>query len=335
VLFVGAAVACGQDPTSPEPPEAASAAAAGVGSWTPRAPYPFDVFDAASAAITENATARTTMYVVGGYPRCCGPGLIQDRVRAYDATTDTWTPRAPYPVPIRSTNGAVELDGRIYVSGGFTRRWDAAKQVYRLETVKSLYVYTPSTNTWARKRDMPDATVNGASVAYNGMLYVAAPCYDAGVCPNGPGLVWRYNPATDRWSVVAEGPGDYWNVAAGVINGRLYLVEEFGGAMEIIDLKTGSRISGPTRPYRACSAAAAAWQAKLYLFGLCDDYPTDPEQRDRGLVFDPATNTWSEVVPPPVPAGPNSTLARVFVNARPRLALIGGTKPQNHFHFVP
>ena len=92
-------------------------------------------------------------------------------MRAYDAAANTWTAKARIPVRVSSTDGAAELDGKIYVSGGFSRRWDETRQVWRRETLKSLYVYNPATNTWARKRDMPITTVNGASVGYQGKLY--------------------------------------------------------------------------------------------------------------------------------------------------------------------
>jgi hypothetical protein len=333
------ALACASEPTAPEPSDpAAAVAAAGSGSWAKRAAYPVNVLDATGASITDHATSRTTMYVIGGMPKCCGAGLISDAVKAYDATADAWTARAPYPVRVRATNGATEIDGKIYVTGGFTRRWDEQRQVWRLSTLRSLYVYTPSTNTWARKRDMPEATVNGTSVGYRGMLYVATDCYDQSLgCPDvGGGAVWRYNPATDQWRLFGVRPErEWWDVSGGVIGGKLYLVEEFTGNLDILDLATGTWSSGPRRPYRACNAAATAFQATLYLFGYCDDYPTDPEIRDRGLVFDPATGVWSEVAAPPSVAGADAALARVFVNGKPRLSLVQGARPDNHYQYTP
>jgi N-acetylneuraminic acid mutarotase len=338
VLLAGLAVACAEESTAPDPatPESAPAvtAALSAGSWVARAPYPVDWYDATSASVTKND--RTTMYVIGGHPRCCsGPaGQISDRVRAYDASTNTWSIKAPYPVRIRSTNGAVEINGKIYVSGGFTRRWDPVAQVYRIHTVKSFYVYTPGTNTWARKRDMPMATVNGASAGYNGMLYVAASCSQSSQCPATSSKLWRYNPGTDQWSTVATRPVNYWDVAGGIINGKLYLVEPLGG-MDVFDIATGAWTSGPKRPYRYCATASTSWQARLYLFGGCDDSPTDPDWRQRGMVFDPAGNSWSDVTPGPVPTGVNTaTLARLFVNGKPRLSLVGGPHPANHHQFI-
>lgn len=336
VLLTGLAGACASEPTAPDLSQAAAAPASAVGSgaWVARAQYPVNVFGATSASITD-AGGRTTMYLIGGYSACCGAGRITDAVKAYDATANTWTPRARFPVRIRSTNEAAELDGKIYVSGGFTRRWDETHQVWRLETLRSLYVYTPSTDTWVRKRDMPITTVNGASVGYQGKLYVATACYYEAPCPSGGSVVWRYDPTTDQWTKFAERPRDWWAVSAGLINGKLYLVEEFTGVLDILDLATGAWSSGPKRPYRACSAAARALQARLYLFGRCDDYPTDPETRDRGLVFDPATNTWSEVAPAPIAANAYAALARVLVNGQPRLSLVEGARPDNHYQFAP
>jgi hypothetical protein len=46
---------------------------------------------------------------------------ITDVVRAYNVNTNTWTSKANPPQPIRSNNGAVVLDGKICLSGGFIK----------------------------------------------------------------------------------------------------------------------------------------------------------------------------------------------------------------------
>ena len=54
-------------------------------------------------------------------------------------------------------------------------------------------------------------------------------------------MVWRYDPATDQWTRFAERAArDWWDVSAGLIGGKLYLVEEFTGALDILDLATGT-----------------------------------------------------------------------------------------------
>ena len=71
---------------------------------------------------------------------------ITDVVRAYNVSTNTWTSKANLPLPIRSNNGAVVLDGKIYLSGGFIKRFNPNTGTYGLETLKSLYVHEPATN---------------------------------------------------------------------------------------------------------------------------------------------------------------------------------------------
>lgn len=335
VLLVGIAWGCGSEPTAPEAVEpAATLASAVAGSWVQRAQYPINISDAASASIT-SAPGRTTMYVIGGRPKCCGAGQVTTAVKAYDAATNTWKARAHLPVPLRSANGAAVVDGKIYVSGGFSRQWDETREVWRVKTMQTLYVYDPGADSWARRRDMPITAVNGASVGYQGKLYVATACYYEAPCPTANSIVWRYDPATNRWTKFAERERDWWDVSAGLIGGKLYLVEQFTGALDILDLATGTWSSGPDRPYRACSTATTTLQARLYLFGWCDDYPTDPEIRDRGLVFDPAGNAWSEVTPAPIGTSADGALARVVVNGSPRLSLVDGNRPDNHYQFRP
>jgi hypothetical protein len=324
-LLALAGFACAGEPTAPGISEPAETVAGSVGSWVRRTAYPGDVTEVTSATITDPVTGRSTMYVIGGRFRCCGSGAITDAVKAYDAATDTWKQKARFPVRVRSTHGATVLNGKIYVAGGFSRQQTVPDGPWRLKTLQSLYVYTPGSNTWARKRDLPEASVNGVSVAYQGKLYVAT-----------GSVVWRYDPATDRWSTFAERPDrDWWNASGGVIGGKLYLVQQFERELDILDLTTRAWSTGQDRPYRACGMASAAFQAKLYMFGSCDDYPVDPATRLRGLVFDPATNSWSEVAPAPNGGGAGGALARLVAGGQPRLSLVMGESPNNHYLFTP
>lgn len=345
-LFVASAAAllvllgCRDDPTGPPGAEApaASATATAVGSWIARADYPRDVWRATSASITDPATLRTIVYVIGGTPVAFGgAGQITSGVKAYDAAANAWRSKAPYPIPIHSTNGAVQIDGKIYVSGGFSRRWDEAAGVWRSYTVKTLYVYDPVTNAWGRRRDMPQTTARGVSAAYKGFLYVATACYGpAPPCAlDDPdqGALWRYNPATDRWVLLTLTPHNPRTGAGGFIGGRFYLVEQFG-AMDVYNVATRSWGSGPRLPYRICSPAYTTFQARLYLVGCRGDDDTSGSYPM--LVFDPKVGNWSEAAAPPWAAdGWSSTLSRVVVNGQPRLELVGGARPGNNFQYVP
>jgi N-acetylneuraminic acid mutarotase len=89
------------------------------------------------------------------------------------------------------------IDGKVYVSGGFSRRWDAAAGKWRLETLGTLYVYDPAVDRWTRKRDIPVTSAKGVSAVYHGKLHVPAGYPDA---------LFRYDPTTDRWVRLTDVP---------------------------------------------------------------------------------------------------------------------------------
>ena len=293
-------------PGTPEAPDAATASTA-AGQWISRARFPTDVWDAASASITNATTLRTTLYVIGGQHKQFGsPGLITDAVKAYDVQSNAWRTQAPYPVRVKDANGAVEINGKIYVSGGFSRIFDAQHGVYRLDVLRSLYVYDPATNRWIRKSDMPIGTVHGVSAAYQGRLYVATSCYDTDYCGEDfdSGALWRYDPSTDRWTLLGRTPHDPGYGGGGFVGGKLYLVQDLG-ATDVYDVATNSWTAGPPRPVRYCTPTSTTFQAKLYLVGCADD--SDESGVWPMLVLDPAAGIWSRPplrqLPPPVTGG--------------------------------
>ncbi len=315
---------------------ASSSAAVAAGSWRTRAAYPMDVYEAESASITDPATLRTTVYVIGGRSDPRRYNNVYRAVRAYDVSANTWRSRAQYPVRMTGANGAVEINGRIYVAGGVTARLDTNGR-WRTMVLRSLYVYDPSTDKWTRLRDMPYPSAYGIAAAYGGQLYVATYCEDVAVCGNGELL--RYNPSTDRWMVLGRTPHSPAFAAGGFVGGRFYLVDN-DGAMDIYSVATRSWSTGPEAPfsqqppYRFCPATSTTFQAKLYLVGChhSDDfsgiYPM--------LVFDPGSGNWSEAAAPPIVVSWHWwTLSRVVVNGRPGLELIGGAHPGNHAQFMP
>ena len=327
---------CRESPTAPSETEPSGRVAAAVaGFWTPKADHPRGVWAAASASLTNPSTLHTLVYVIGGRIRQFGgAGTVTNAVKVYDVGTNSWNSRAPVPVRLSHTNGAVELDGKIYVTGGFTRVWDPQRNVWRLSTLKSLYVYDPATDTWTRRHDMPIATANGVSAGYRGMLYVGTSCYDSSVCGDDSerGALWRYSPATDRWVLLDRTGHDLWQGSGGFIGGKLYLID-FLGAMDIYNVATKGWSTGPKFPARACDGVSTTLQAKLYLLGCQEgsgDYGDHPM-----VVFDPATGEWSEQADAPVLENENWTLSRVVVGGRPGLELIGGAGTGSNLQFLP
>jgi N-acetylneuraminic acid mutarotase len=256
-------------------------------------------------------------------------------VRAYSVSLNTWQSRASFPRPVEQTNGAVAINGKIYVSGGFSRRWDAAAGVYRLESLKTLYIYNPALNQWVRKRDMPIYTANGVTGAYQNNLYVAAPCNTLEtVCDGafgGRGVLLRYNPNTDTWKRLSLTPHDPWLAAGGFIGSKFYISNEFASnGTDIYDVATGLWTTGATRPTRLCAGAYTTFKAKLYQVGCSNEDGLIPPM----LVYDPAVDAWSERATPPADGA--GTLSRVtLANGQVRLELVGGSGSGSNMQYVP
>ena len=138
-------------------------------------------------------------------------------VEAYYPNTTTlvaWRLKAPLPARRARANGASVIAGKIYVSGGRYRKDDADS------VAKSLFVYTPSTNTWEQKADMPAPSFGGVQAVIDGKLYVVGGF-------SGNTLLTRmdaYNPATNSWTRKASLPKARYSAAAAVANGILYLL---------------------------------------------------------------------------------------------------------------
>jgi hypothetical protein len=326
---------CGDQPTEPAQPDGLSAAVTAAGSWIRRADFPLIRWDAASATVTNAVTGRSTLYVMGGqWIENGGAVSISSALRAFDVSANTWASKASMPKRIMGSNGAVEINGKVYISGGFTRRWDEKAQVYRLDVLKSLFLYNPATDTWTPKKDMPITTARGWSAVYQGMLYVATSCYDTAYCgeTHEQGALWRYNPATDNWVLLSRTPHNPGYGGGGFVGQKLYFVAELG-SVDVYDVLTKAWTTGPQRPIRLCSPASATLQAKLYLVGCHDDL--DGSGAYPMLVLDPKLGTWSQAAVPPIAAnGHLWTLTRVVVNGQPRLELVGGAKP-NNYQFIP
>lgn len=317
-------LACREEPTAPtEAQPTTEITAALASSWTSLPDYPFDVFAPTSASITNPTTRRTKFYVIGGRNRLPGAGHVTDAVRVFDESARTWRKLAPVPVPLANSNGAVAIGNKIYVSGGFTRVMVDGQ--WRLQPVRSLYVYDPATNQWTRKRNMPIVTTDGFSDAHQGLLYVAASCLDETYCGAGFGLgaLWRYNPATDRWTLLRSSPHRGPGPGGGVIGGKLYVISDVG-ELGIYDPASNQWSSGP-RPFNEfCSFPAFAVRGKLFVITCTGDAT---------LMFDPKVGSWTKVANRPSQTA--GTVSRVFLNGQPRAEMVGGARPGNNWLFTP
>ena len=290
--------------------------------WINRADLPGQQrFDLATAAVT-NAAGQSVLYAIGGEE--AGGGSLT-KVQAYNVATDIWFHRAPLPAARHSTNGAGVIDGRIYVSGGIQGNDD-----FRDE----LFVYDPSSNRWSEKSPMPTQGFRGITGVIGGKLYVVTDCDQENCGPFVSRALYRYDPAADRWTVLAPPTAGHGWGYGGVIGGKLYVT---GGSdrLEVYDPATNTWATRAPLPRRRWLGASAALGGELYVIGgFIERANGDIDAIRTTSVYSPGTNTWTNRAPFPE-AFIALSATRVFLDGKPRIHVVGGSRPGTNRAYVP
>ena len=329
-----AALACRDDAPSPTEPAdpAATELAAVSNAWITRRDMWSNQISRFATAMIPTAGGQSILYVIGG---ATATDRSLSKVMAYDVAANRWAARESLPLPLRGTNGAGVIGGKIYVSGG--------RAGYR-HYPGQLFVYDPAADSWARKRDLPIDGFDGMSGVIDGQLYVVTSCYDAEDCtyfgeyglPPGHPDRWlfRYNPLTDTWTELAI-PPRVLLPEGGTIGGKLYVANALSSTLLVYDPATDAwseRVTG--RAIRR-GAAFATLGAKLYMIGGLRqnaDGTTSPTRAT--TVYDPSTNQWTNRAQLPT-ARSGMVGARVLVSGRGRIEVLGGTRPGNNLQYIP
>jgi N-acetylneuraminic acid mutarotase len=154
-------------------------------------------------------------------------------------------------MPVSARNGAAVLAGdKIYFMGGSG-------------LLKNNYEYTPSSDTWIKRKDMITDGWNMAPCFLEGKIYVFGgdPFRDRSEV---------YDTQTDSWKELHPLPTPRQHVKCGVVGKRIYVL---GG------LEKGSVDS---------EANSSSWDGKALVSG-------------KNEMYDPSTDTWQELIPMPVP----------------------------------
>jgi N-acetylneuraminic acid mutarotase len=323
---------CSETPTQPETTEVPTATpefAAATNSWLTKADMFGTTRSSLATATVTNAAGQSVLYAIGGVTEAGGS---LSRVQAYNVATNTWTYRAPLPIPLFSTNGAGVIDGKIYVSGGLIQDRHAAH--------RALYRYDPATNTWTRKRDMPTDTWGGVTGVINNQLYVLT-CEREEECYGGDPLpLYRYDPATDQWALLAFSPAQDQPMGA-VIGGKLYFTGDPNsspgpnGRFTVYDPATNQFTAKAPVPTIRVGGAYESAGGRLYLFGGFKRNPDGSRQQVQTTnVYIAATNTW--ITKAPIPnTHTGLSASRVFVDGKARIEVVGGSRPGNNLQYVP
>jgi hypothetical protein len=162
------------------------------------------------------ATINGKIYIVGGM-MLSGSSSVADTTATleFDPVSNTFTRKAYMPTKLGWFAGA-QLDGKIYVIGGYTT---ADKN--------NIQIYDPATDTWtASATKAPYLGHWGASAVANGAIYVMGGQNSASYLDE----MWKGTPSgtTIAWEQVASIPEFLSRICAGTSNGKIVLTGGVG-----------------------------------------------------------------------------------------------------------
>jgi N-acetylneuraminic acid mutarotase len=201
-----------------------------------------------------------------------------------------------------SEMAVAELDGKIYVMGGYP-----ASRV----TVRTVQVYDAAQNRWSLTTPLPIAVNHQMPAAANGRLYVIGGQTDAGNT-SFTNTVFEFNPATTNWTAKTPMPTARSAGAAAVIGNLIYVAggrPPRGQDFAVYDALNDRWTNLVNMPTARNHLAAAAIDGKVYIAGGRLGAGFTSAMTNILEVFDPATAAWSTRAPMPTTRGGINGLA--------------------------
>ena len=268
------------------------------------------------------------LYVFGGLaPGWTPKGLVYE----YDPANDSWTKKKNMPLASHHL-GVTELNGKIYVIGGFVK---PAKGPTAWEPIDNVWEYDPAGDTWKALAPLPKKRGAPAAVVHGGKIYAVG---GAGLHPGSKETVVHparphralgtnevYDPAANTWKTLQDMPTARNHGAIGVVNNKIYyLGGRIGNAfitrasntdiVEVYDPATDQW--GPLLAPMITPRSAVAWGThnnRIYVAG--GEQRTSAFQRTFRAVeaYDPAANRWMALPPMEFP---RHGLAGAIINGK-------------------
>lgn len=320
------AVACSSDdsPTQPSAEIPSAAVAAAANSWSNRAAYPGRVTTEGFLAMAPNAAGQSIVYYLGGVPMTEDEAFNGVRVKAYNVATNSWTTKTAG-VQVWQTNGAGKIGSRIYFSGGLADE----NMEHELFYTSDVWAYDYGSDRMIRKAGLPIVGGLGVSGVIDGKLYVL-PGFCSTIGFPAPGYCseerfatrrfFRYDPAANQWVGRPWAPHNHARGAAGVIQGKLYVV---GG----VDLRTEAGTADldvydpATNTWKTLAPIPTGGRAIGAVIGGKLFVIVQPRSGERRAYdYTPGTNAWRSRA---VPKLPHDGVVRVTLNGTERLLAVG------------
>jgi M6 family metalloprotease-like protein len=218
--------------------------------WNGEAPLP----SAREKAVA--ASVGTELFVFGG---ANNTGSL-NKLDIYDTKTDLW--RRGHAMPdVRAGASAAAVGSAIYVVGG--------KDSLGAQT-RTLWKYTPASNTFAAKAQLPIAGGCGGAASLSGKLYVFIGCTNNSDHAN---KLYVYDPIANTWTALANAPNPHSAPVIAAISSKIYVVGGLGNdgnPSALVDAYNPAdntwSAAAPT-PVATAGSAGGVFNGKLYVTG--------------------------------------------------------------------
>jgi N-acetylneuraminic acid mutarotase len=212
----------------------------------------------------------------------------------YFRVVTKWSTRAVLP-EANSEMGVAELDGKIYVLGGYP-----ASRV----TVNTVQVYDSSNNTWRFTRPLLLGVNHPMPAVANKKVYVIGGQTDTGSAYVN--TVQEFDPVTTNWTYKATMPTARSAGAAAVIGDLIYVAggrPPRGSDFAVYNVTSNTWQSLPNLPTQRNHIAACAIDGRIYVVGGRLAAGFTSAMTNVLEVFDPSTRQWSTRAPMPTVRG--------------------------------
>ena len=167
------------------------------------------------------------------------------------------------------------------------------------QAIASVYEFTPDSNTWVKKSDLPTPMSWSIAQAVNGKIYII------GGAPTGFNSgyksVYEYDPATDTYEQKMDMPSARFGHSAEVVDGKIYVM---GGAIdnsligirsvEVYDPATNTWTPKDSLSFPVCLHTSSVVNGKIYIFSGGNGFSI---LYDNVEEYDPVLDKWTEKTP--------------------------------------
>ncbi len=204
----------------------------------------------------------------------------------------------------RFESAAVVVGGKLYVMGGF--KLDSAPGLPPVVATRQSFFYDHVSDSWTKLSNMPAAVTHINAVADGDTIWIAGGFQGR---PGGPAQrsVWKYDTTTDRWS---EGPPLPAARASGAL-ARVDRTLHYFGGFAAVDAEASEEhwalsLDGGTDwverapfPNPRGHMGSAVYDGRIYALGGL--YRHETKDVADASVYDPATDSWSQIASLPTP----------------------------------